>query len=144
VANARKAKGTRFESDVRDRLRLWGLHAYRPAQEGRHDVGDLHGVEPFILQAKAWENVSAALREGLDGARVQARHAGRAYGAVVIKRTRASIGLARVALTLDDFARVLLRLRRAEDLLAVSSPEAYVRHRETTWADLRTTPSAAP
>lgn len=140
MANARKAKGTRFESDVRDRLRLWGLKAYRPAQEGRADVGDLHGVEPFVLQAKAWADVSAALREGLDGARVQARHAGQAYGAVVIKRVRASIGLARVALTLDDFARVLLRLRRAEDFLAWHAPEAYARHRQEWQEDLRPAP----
>ena len=64
MANARKAKGTRAESGTRDRLRAWGVRAYRPAQEGRLDVGDLHGVEPFVLQVKDWTDTTAALREG--------------------------------------------------------------------------------
>jgi hypothetical protein len=140
MANARKAKGTRAESGARDRLRAWGLRAYRPAQEGRLDVGDLHGVEPFVLQVKDWTDTTAALREGLDGAQDQARNAGQPYGAAVIKRARATAGRWRVAVTLDDFARFLLRLRRAEDYLAVHAPEAYDRHRQEWTDDLQRAP----
>jgi hypothetical protein len=107
----RKAKGTRFESAVRDHLRSLGIPAYRATQEGHDDTGDLHGVDPFILQAKDWQNVTAALREGVDGAQRQARAAGRPFGAAVVKRARRSTGEAYVIMTLDTWADVLTSLR---------------------------------
>lgn len=128
MANANKAKGTRWESALRDYLRDAGIDAYRPAQEGRADVGDLHGVDPFIGQAKDWRDLAAALREGVDGAQIQARNAGRAYGVAFVKRARAATGRGYAVMTVDTFVRVLRRLRDAEDALAWHSPARYGEH----------------
>jgi hypothetical protein len=118
--SAAKRKGTKFESDVRDFLngvfKEEGVprKAYRPAQEGFRDTGDLHGLSPFILQAKNWKDLTSALREGVDGAQVQAGHAGEEFGAAVIKRPRKPVSEAYVVLPLRVFARLLVRLWRAE------------------------------
>jgi hypothetical protein len=137
MANAAKAKGTRWETAVVRYLRdHWGVPARRAVQEGRLDVGDIHGVEPFILQAKDYTDTVTGLRVGTDGAVVQARNAGEDYGAAVVKRARASVSRAYVAMTAATFARLLLRLRRAETALASYAPAAYAAHREATEADL--------
>ena len=53
MANANKAKGTRWESAVRDFLKEERCldHARRIAQTGTLDIGDIH-MEPFVIQAK--------------------------------------------------------------------------------------------
>ncbi|MGY1436673.1 hypothetical protein [Streptomyces reniochalinae] len=66
MANPNKAKGTGWESAVRDYLNealglvdefgkfldvFSSLNVRRPAQEGAADVGDVHAV-PFILECK--------------------------------------------------------------------------------------------
>lgn len=138
--STQKAKGTRWEVAVRDALNglfggRYGLKAYRPAQEGFRDTGDLHGVSPFVIQAKDWRSVADALREGLNGAVLQAKHAGEPYGVAIVKRARRPVGDAYAILRLEDFARVLLRLRRAEALLEAAAPAAFLAHAAETTAE---------
>lgn len=106
VSNPRKAKGTKFEVEIRGYANqvLGALTTvYRPAQEGHKDVGDLHGVSPFIIQAKNWRDLVAALREGVDGAVKQAGHAGERWGVAVVKRARRPTSDAYAVMRLSDW-----------------------------------------
>lgn len=112
MSNPAKRKGTAFESAVRDYLAgaLDDVSSYAPrrvAQEGWADTGDIHGVSPFILQCKAYRDTTAALRDGVAGAVVQAERAGEPFGVAVVKRPRKPISDAVVAFRLSDFARLL-------------------------------------
>lgn len=140
MASRTKAKGTRWESAVVATLknffgRRYGLDPYRPAQSGRFDVADVNGVSPFVVQAKDWRSWEDAIREGLDGAEAQAGNAGEMYGVAIVKRARRPVGLAYAVTTLATWARVLVRLRRAEALLQAHAPEAYERHVTETFED---------
>lgn len=107
--SAAKAKGTRWETSVRDFLNatLFSLvKIYRPAQEGFRDVGDLHGLPGFVIQCKDWRDWQSAIREGLDGAVTQAGNAGETYGIAVVKRARKPVGDAYVVMRLSDFAEM--------------------------------------
>lgn len=128
MANAAKAKGTRWERDLREFFRSLAIGAYRPAQEGFRDVGDLHGLDPFVGQAKDWKDTVAALRVGTDGAEVQARNAGRDYGVNFVKRARAGVAKGYAVMSVSTFALVLKRLQAAETALAAASPTAYDQH----------------
>ncbi len=112
VSNPAKAKGTALESAVRDFLKEHGISAYRPAQEGHKDTGDLHGVSPFIIQAKNWRDLPAALREGVDGANKQRVNAGERWGVAAIKRPRKGVADTYVVMDLATFAEVLAELRK--------------------------------
>lgn len=107
-----KARGTAFESAVVDVLNAAGLSAYRPAQHGRDDQGDIHGVSPFIVQCKNYADVATALRLGVEGARVQAANAGERYGVAVVKRRGKHAREAYAVMRLEDFAALILELRR--------------------------------
>lgn len=111
MSNPNKAKGTRWEVAVRDYFKEHGVNAYRPAQEGFKDVGDLHGVSPFAVQCKDWRDVTSAIREGLDGAQKQADNAGERYGVVIVKRARKPVSEAYAVLRLADFVDIVQRLR---------------------------------
>lgn len=118
--SASKAKGTAFESLLVGATNLFArgrLTARRVAQQGFADSGDVHGVSPFVIQAKDWANLTAALREGLAGAVAQAKRAGEDYGVAVVKRRHGPVGESYAVMRYEDFVRVLLRLRRAEQLL---------------------------
>lgn len=136
--SANKAKGTKWETDLVKSLGgffggRFGLSPRRVAQEGFKDTGDLHGIDPFIGQAKAWKSWEDAIREGLDGAEKQKQHAGRPYGVALVKRARRSVGSGYAVMTVATFGRLLLRLRRAEALL---DAHALAVHREATAEDL--------
>lgn len=138
---ANKQKGTAWETLLVRALnaffrRRHSLKAYRPAQEGFLDTGDLHGISPFIGQAKNWKSWEDAIREGLDGAEKQRVQAGEDYGVALVKRVRKSVGAGYAVMTVATFARVLVRLRRAEELLAFHAPEAHADHVAATAADL--------
>ncbi|MGC5319333.1 hypothetical protein ACPXB5_11405 [Micromonospora arida] len=120
---AAKRKGTAFETLLVRALTAFGIKAYRPAQAGRTDVGDLHGLSPFIGQCKAYKSWEEAIRLGLDGAEKQRVHAGEAYGVAFVKRVRRSVGEAYAVTTVATFARLLIRLRRAEEALAAVAPD---------------------
>ena len=113
MSNPRKAKGTRWETAVYRWLQDRGVFVYRPRQEGFRDVGDLH-APPVVLQAKDWKDVASALREGVEGARVQARHAGFPFGFAVVKRARKPVEEAYVVLRLGDLPPLLRALTDAE------------------------------
>jgi hypothetical protein len=150
---AEKAKGTRWEREVVTALsaafgRQYGLDPHRAAPTGARDSGDIHGVSPFIVQAKDWRSWEDAIRIGLDGAEEQRVTAGEDYGVVVVKRARRPVGSAYAVTTLATWARLLLRLRRAESLLAALDPTVAEQHRARTQEDSRapwpTSPDAAP
>lgn len=113
VSNPAKRKGTAFESEIVAFLKAQGIPAYRPAQTGRFDVGDVHGVSPFVIQAKNWRDVTSALREGVDGVQLQARNAGETYGVAIVKRARKPAGEAYAVMRLEDLAALILQLREA-------------------------------
>jgi len=102
--------GAVFESAVRDYLRAQGLVAVKPRQTTRLDVGDIHLEDDIVVQAKHWKNIAGALREGTASAQDQARRAKRPIGVSVIKKPRAPIADAYVAMPLHVFA-TLLRAR---------------------------------
>jgi hypothetical protein len=123
VSSANKAKGTKWETDLVGYLSgvfrgRYGLAPRRVAQEGFLDKGDLHGLSPFVAQAKNWRSWEDAIREGLDGAEVQRVRAGEPYGVAFVKRVRRPVGGGYAVMTVATFARLLLRLRRAESLLS--------------------------
>lgn len=111
MSNPAKRKGTAFESEIVAFLKAQGIPAYRPAQTGRFDVGDVHGVSPFVIQAKNYKDTVTALREGLDGVQLQVRNAGETYGVAVIKRTRKPAADAYAVMRLEDLAALILQLR---------------------------------
>lgn len=111
MSNPQKRKGTEFESQVRDYLITRDIPAYRPAQTGYKDVGDIHGVSPFIIQCKRYANLADALRLGTDGALVQRTNAGERFGVAVIKRSRKNVSDAYVVMPLHQFADILIELR---------------------------------
>jgi hypothetical protein len=139
--SAAKQRGTKWETDLVRALGAFfagrfGLAPRRVAQEGFLDTGDLHGLSPFVGQAKDWRSWEAAIREGLDGAETQRVRAGEDYGVALVKRVRRSAGGGYAVLTVATFARVLLRLRRAESLLGEYAPDALALHRSATAEDL--------
>jgi hypothetical protein len=123
VSNANKAKGDRWERPVLKFLQeVFGRAALRPRQEGHVDVGDVH-ISPFALQLKdeAKHNFSSYVND----ADKQALAAGEPFGAAVVKRRRYPVGAGYVVMTLTTFRDVLVRLRRAEELLARHAPEVF-------------------
>ncbi|MDG4801741.1 hypothetical protein [Micromonospora sp. WMMD980] len=134
--SANKAKGTAFETLCVRALNAVGIAAYRPAQAGAKDTGDLHGLSPWVGQNKAYKSWEEAIRLGLDGAEKQRVNARESYGVAFVKRVRRSVGDAYAVQTFATWARVCVRLRRAEALLASHAPEAYARHVELTADEL--------
>jgi hypothetical protein len=137
---AAKARGTKWESDLVKSLGAFfgdrfGLAPRRVAQEGFKDSGDLHGLSPFIAQAKNYKSWEEAIRLGLDGAEKQKVHAREPFGVAFIKRVRRSVGDGYAVMTVATFARVLLRLRRAEALLKENAPAAYADYSEECQRD---------
>lgn len=110
MSNPNKAKGTRWESQLRDYMNASGFDTYRPAQAGFADTGDIHGLPFFTVQAKDWKDTTSALRVGTDGARKQALNAGMPYGVNVVKRARKPIGDAYAVMAFDDFLRLVRQL----------------------------------
>jgi hypothetical protein len=120
--SANKAKGTKWEVDLVKGLGgfflgRFGLMPRRVAQEGFHDTGDLHGISPFIGQAKNWKSWEDAMREGLDGAEKQKLEAGEPFGVAFVKRVRKPVGKGYAVMTVETWARLVARLARAEELL---------------------------
>lgn len=111
MANPQKARGTAFETAVLRYLRDAGLYAVKPRQEGREDVGDIHVAGLVVLQAKAYtRDLLAAIRDGVDGARLQRLHARLPFGFAVVKRPRKPIEEAYVVLRLADLPELVRAL----------------------------------
>lgn len=111
MANPSKARGTRWESQIRDYLN--GVLEYshptdwrlvkRQAQEGAKDVGDLHAW-PFVLEAK--DVKSPAVPTWLRQAETEAVNAGFPYGVVIHKTRGKGPALARVHILDRTFQRL--------------------------------------
>ncbi len=110
MSNPNKAKGTRWEHDVHERLEQRGLIVRRPWQEGLEDVGDRWVGDLFVVQAKNYRDLATALREGVAGAQRQARAARRPFGVAAIKRRQAAAARGYAAMELDDWASLVLYL----------------------------------
>lgn len=131
MTNRNKAKGTAWESAVRDFLnRALGLvdevtamfhdptdpdNVHRKAQEGRADVGDLW-ARPFVLEAKNERTIR--LSAYVEQAEAEAQNAGLPYGAAVVKRRGKGAGAGYVVMSLATFARFLRDYRRLRDEVA--------------------------
>lgn len=123
MSNPNAAKGSRWERSGLDFLKeVFGRSAIRPRQEGYIDVGDIH-ISPFALQFKdeAKHNFSSYVND----AEKQAAAAGEPFGAAVVKRRRYSVDKAYVVMSFGVFRALLIRLRRAEALLARYAPEVF-------------------
>ncbi|WP_329105552.1 hypothetical protein OG792_32930 [Micromonospora sp. NBC_01699] len=131
-----KAKGTAYETLSVRALNTFGVDAYRAAQAGAKDTGDLHGLSPWIGQNKAYKSWQDAIRIGLDGAEKQRVNAHESYGVALVKRAYRSVGESYAVQTFATWARVLVRLRRAEALLAELAPDAYAAHMAATADEL--------
>ena len=128
MSNPNRARGRRWEATLVRFFRLFGIDAFCPVQEGFTDSGDIHGLSPFVGQAKDWRNWQDAIREGLDGAERQKHRAGEMYGVALVKRARRSVGEGYAVMSVATFALLLLRLRRAETLLQRHAPWAFDEH----------------
>ncbi|WP_424936637.1 MULTISPECIES: hypothetical protein [Bacteria] len=113
MANAAKRKGTAYESDVVAYLRDNGIPARRVAQTGQLDTGDVHGIDPFAGQCKAYKDLASALRDGVAGANVQSARAGQPYGVAFIKRPRKSTAEGYAVMDIATFTRLLRTLQSA-------------------------------
>ncbi|UVK59056.1 holliday junction resolvase [Microbacterium phage Cen1621] len=119
MANANKAKGTAWESAIVKLLNAAGIPARRVAQTGALDTGDIHGIDPFIGQAKNMLNLADALNQGLAGAKVQAARVNAdALPVAFVKRRGKGTGDGYAVLDLATFARHLARHRELADFWA--------------------------
>ena len=102
MANPHKAKGTRWESAVRDFLKEERCldHARRIAATGALDIGDIH-MEPFVIQAK--NQKSFDLAGWVADAEEQADRAGMPYGVAVVKAPRKPTERGYVVMSLSTF-----------------------------------------
>lgn len=126
--SAAKARGTAWESAIVTALKPLLPGIRRSVQTGRLDDGDLHGVSPWIIQAKNYKSWETAIREGLDGAERQKLVAREPFGVAFVKRARRGTLDGYAVTTVRTWALVLVRLRRAEALLLHHAPEAYEVH----------------
>jgi hypothetical protein len=112
VSTANRRKGTAFESALRDYAIRLRHKAFRPAQAGAGDIGDVHIDGLVCVQAKdvARWSVAQHLQDALD----QAQRAGLPFAALVMKKRRASIGEAYVVMNYDTLLALLSRLELAE------------------------------
>ncbi|MFB9787929.1 hypothetical protein [Microbacterium testaceum] len=116
MSNPAKAKGTAHETAVVRYLNERGIPARRVAQTGALDVGDVHGIDPFVGQAKNYRDLPTALREGVDGAVVQAKRVSAdALPVAFVKRPRKSAADVYAVMPLATFSEVLLRLEVAAE-----------------------------
>ncbi|GGR71252.1 hypothetical protein GCM10010252_06940 [Streptomyces aureoverticillatus] len=122
MANPNKARGTAWESAIRDHLNrflglvdetgafrdpLSGENVRRAAQEGARDVGDIHAA-PFIIEAK--DVARPAVPTWLRQADIEASHAGFPFGVVAHKTRRAHVRHGRVHMSVRTWTRVRLAL----------------------------------
>lgn len=101
MSAANKAKGTRFEREVADYLRIFFPKAERAPRWGSVDKGDLVNTGPFTFECKAVRSIDLA--SFVDQANVEAKNANTPYGVAVVKRRNKSIGDAYVVMDLDTF-----------------------------------------
>lgn len=135
MSNPSKARGTRWESAIRDYLN--GVLEYshptdwrlikRQAQEGVRDVGDLHAW-PFILEAK--DVKSPSVPTWLRQADFEAANAGFPFGVVVHKVRGKGPALAKVHISDAMFSALIHSVPEALTGQTVPEPNRRGYH---TW-----------
>ena len=152
MSNPNKARGTAWESAVRDYLNGYlglyvegwrqlppgitkfrnpadPLNIKRQAQEGIHDVGDLHAW-PFIVECKDVKN--PAVPTWLRQAEVEAANAGFPYGVAVHKERGSGVFHGQVHFGVRAWTRVRLQLgMKAQDFADSYGFTATLRGRNT-------------
>ncbi|MBZ4319549.1 hypothetical protein [Streptomyces huiliensis] len=118
MANPNKAKGTAWESAVRDYLNrslglvsddgrpldpFDGMTVRRAAQEGARDIGDVH-APPFVLECK--DVKAPAVPTWLRQAEREAAHANYPFGAVVHKTRGRGAASGRVHVSVRTWTHV--------------------------------------
>jgi Holliday junction resolvase len=109
VASANKQKGSQFERDVVQYLRDHGFNAVeRRYGAGAHeDKGDIDGVPDFAIECKNQRQINLA--EFIEEALIEAKHAGRRFGAAIVKRRQRNVKDAYVVMSLEQFVELLQR-----------------------------------
>lgn len=121
MTNRNKAKGTAWETAIREYLRDAHLDVEPLRQLGSVDEGDLVVRTPntdarIVLEAKNRGQVSLPqfLREAADESALYARNRGvpqaDTFSVAVVKARQKPTGQAYAVLTLEDFARLMRRL----------------------------------
>jgi hypothetical protein len=114
VSNPNKARGDRFEMDVRDHLAAAGFDVERTRAGYERDYGDLHVMSgdaeyrkpAVIVQAK--NHRAHALGEWLTHTALQREHAGARHGVLVVKRRGVgAAGRQYAVMELDDLLALL-------------------------------------
>ncbi|MFI1099811.1 hypothetical protein [Streptomyces melanogenes] len=152
MANPNKAKGTAWESAIRDYLNQFlglvddrgkfldpmnGANVRRAAQEGVKDVGDIHAA-PFVLEAK--NTATPAVPTWIRQAEVEAEHAGFPFGIVVRKVRGHSVAMGRVHVSVRTWTRIRLALGMpTQEFAALYGWSVSLRGRDTSRWYLTTT-----
>lgn len=121
MTNRNKAKGTAWETAVRELLRGQGLDVESMRQLGSMDEGDLVVRTPeqgirVVVEAKNRGQITLAqfMREAADESALYAHNRGipqaDTFGVAVVKARQKPAGQAYAVLTLEDFARLMKRL----------------------------------
>ncbi|MEV4939606.1 hypothetical protein [Streptomyces zaomyceticus] len=115
MSNAAKAKGTRYESEIRDFLNANGFTVRRVVQMGRADQGDLHGYPLHIIEAKSVKSIDlpAFVRQ----ADREAVNAGESFGVCFVKKVRGSTGEGYAVRSIATDIRLVRRLQVMEEAL---------------------------
>lgn len=95
---------------------------------GARDVGDLDGYYLHALEAKAEKAIT--LPEYIAQANREAVNAGQPFGVAVVKRRSSNVKNAYAVRDLETDARLLNRLRDAEDLLQEHVFDVWKGHHE--------------
>lgn len=116
TANPSKARGTAFETLWTNYVREHhNPYARRNAQTGTKDIGDVDGYYLHAAELKAEQRIT--LSDYIAQANREAAHAGQPFGCAVVKRRNAGVAAGYVVRDVETDARLLNRLRDAEDLL---------------------------
>ena len=105
MVNPNKAKGTAFESDVAKMLQSWGFDAWRMAQTGAEDQGDIGGLKDWAFEVR--NRAKLDLAKNVDDANDRARCKGSRYGVTVMKRRGRPVEDAYVAMDMQTFCHLL-------------------------------------
>jgi hypothetical protein len=109
MTNRSKAKGTRWESELRDYLIRLGFDARREALHGNKDEGDIFGIDDWTLEAKNEKRITLA--KYMDELVVEMKNGRMRNGAVLVKRARHSVGNAYAVMPLFLLLSVIAEVR---------------------------------
>lgn len=110
MTSPQKRKGSEWERDLEAFLAPVG--AFRPRHQwGQEDSGDIHGLSPFVGQAKCYRDMVAGIREGVSGAERQAPVAGEPYGVALVKRPGKNVAEGYAVMRITTFRDLLASIR---------------------------------